>query len=499
MNLHHHQRFPRILFLSITLTTLCSLQFPIPTAAGKDRVPTPPLPVLPLPSFSQLKWQQRELIMFLHFGVNTFTDSEWGTGHESPSIFDPAGLNAGQWVSTAAAAGVSLVILTAKHHDGFCLWPSKYTDHSVASSPWKGGRGDVVRELVGAAEAHGGVDVGLYLSPWDRHDRRYGKNLEYNEYYMAQLQELLTKYGDVREIWFDGAKGSNAPNMSYDFADWFAMVKELQSSINLFSDAGPDVRWVGNEKGFAGTTSWSTINRTALSIGNDSIVDYLNTGDPRGTDWLPAECDVSIRTGWFWHKSQSPKKLSDLLEIYYNSVGRNCLLLLNVPPNTTGLISDSDVRRLRELRTAIDTIFTTNLATECPAKASSVRGGKGGGFGPENVLDKDHLWTYWAPSDRELGRGHYWIEINCGGPVKFNVVRVQEAIGLGQRIKRHEIYVDGEKIANGTTVGYKRLHRLEKGVVGGRRVRVKVLESRGVPLVSSFGLHYDPYWHSTWQ
>ncbi|CAL1405098.1 unnamed protein product [Linum trigynum] len=226
---------------------------------------------------------------------------------------------------------------------------------------------------------------------------------------------------------------------------------------------------------------------------------YLNTGDPRGTDWLPAECDVSIRTGWFWHKSQSPKKLSDLLEIYYNSVGRNCLLLLNVPPNTTGLISDSDVRRLRELRTAIDTIFTTNLATECPAKASSVRGGKGGGFGPENVLDKDHLWTYWAPSDRELGRGHYWIEINCGGPVKFNVVRVQEAIGLGQRIKRHEIYVDGEKIANGTTVGYKRLHRLEKGVVGGRRVRVKVLESRGVPLVSSFGLHYDPYWHSTWQ
>ncbi|KAJ6417765.1 hypothetical protein OIU84_001194 [Salix udensis] len=367
------------LWCLLCIITLLRLSKPV---ISKREVTTPPpLPVLPLPSFSQLKWQERELIMFLHFGVNTFTDSEWGTGHENPAVFNPAGLNANQWVNVAAEAG-----------------------------PWKNGRGDVVQELVKAAGAQGGIDVGLYLSPWDRHDRRYGHDLQYNEYYLAQLQELLHKYGKVREIWFDGAKGSNVPNMSYYFSDWFSMVKELQSSINIFSDAGPDVRWVGNEMGFAGSTCWSTINRTSLSIGNGSIVNYLNAGDPKGTDWLPAECDVSIRKGWFWHKSESPKRLSTLLDIYYKSVGRNCVLLFNVPPNSTGLISENDVQRLREFRAAIDTIFSTNLAENC-------------------------------------------------------------------------------------FLGHKRLHRLEKGAVKGQIVRIKILRSRSVPLISSIGLHYDPFLH----
>ncbi|CAL9008582.1 unnamed protein product [Prunus brigantina] len=478
-------------FLStITFFQLCTFTF-----SRLELVPTPPLPILPLPSYAQLKWQQRELIMFLHFGVNTFTDSEWGTGHENPAIFNPVGLNANQWLSTAADAGISLVILTAKHHDGFCLWPSKYTDHSVEKSPWKNGHGDVVQELVNAAKPLG-VDVGLYLSPWDRHDQRYGHEIAYNQYYLAQLQELLNRYGSVREIWFDGSKGKNAPNMSYYFTDWFSMVKELQSSINIFSDAGPDVRWVGNEKGFAGSTCWSTINRTSLSIGNASIEDYLNNGDPKGTDWLPAECDVSIRQGWFWHKSQKPKRLSQLLEIYYNSVGRNCVLLLNVPPNSTGLISEVDVQRLREFRRAIDTIFSTNLAEKCSVEVSSQRGGKGGGFGPENMLDSDHLWTYWAPRDDDK-EGH-WIEIRdtgTDGGLRFNVIRIQEAIGLGQRIKRHDIYVDGKRVANGTTVGYKRLHRLEEGVIHGKIVKIRIEESKGLPLISSIGLHFDPFWH----
>ncbi|KAL8166575.1 hypothetical protein V2J09_008074 [Rumex salicifolius] len=231
---------------------------------------TEPLPILPLPTFSQLQWQQREIIMFLHFGPNTFTDSEWGSGHESPSVFRPSSLNAAQWASTATAAGISLMILTAKHHDGFCLWPSKYTDHSVANSPWRAGHGDIVGELVSAAGS-AGVDVGIYLSPWDRHDRRYGHEVGYNEFYMAQLRELLTRYGSLKEIWFDGAKGANAPNMSYYFLDWFTMVKELQPSINIFSAAGPDIRWVGDETGTAGSTCWSTINRTSLSIGDASI------------------------------------------------------------------------------------------------------------------------------------------------------------------------------------------------------------------------------------
>ncbi|KAG9159674.1 hypothetical protein Leryth_017408 [Lithospermum erythrorhizon] len=258
----------RIYDFLYSITLVIVLQSIFPT---RGKVTTPPLPILPLPSYSQLKWQQREIIMFLHFGVNTFTDSEWGTGHESPRVFNPTKLDANQWMDAIAQAGVSLAILTAKHHDGFCLWPSKYTDHSVIKSPWQDGKGDVVKEFVDAAKAHGGIDVGLYLSPWDRHDSRYGKNKEYNEYYLAQLQELLNNYGNLREIWFDGAKGTNAPNMTYYFSDWFAMVKELQSSINIFSDAGPNVRWVGNEQGFAGKTCWSTINGTSLSIGEAGI------------------------------------------------------------------------------------------------------------------------------------------------------------------------------------------------------------------------------------
>ncbi|XP_021842270.2 alpha-L-fucosidase 1 [Spinacia oleracea] len=465
----------------------------IPTNSLKNSATPPPLPILPLPSYSQLKWQQREIIMFFHFGVNTFTDSEWGTGKESPSIFNPTRLNPDQWFRVAAEAGISLAILTAKHHDGFCLWPSKYTDHSVAKSPWKDGHGDVVQEFVSAAKRNG-IDAGLYLSPWDRHDKRYGNEKKYNEYYLAQLQELLTRYGGIREIWFDGAKGSNAPNMSYYFWDWFAMVKELQSSINIFSDAGPDVRWVGNEKGFAGNTCWSTVNRTSMSIGNASIVEYLNTGDPKGTDWLPPECDVSIRPGWFWHKSEEPKKLSELLQIYYNSVGRNCVLLLNVPPNSNGLISENDSKRLTEFRNAINTIFTHNLAENCLVKASSQRGGKGSGFGPENVLDPDHLWTYWAPNEDD--KKDKWIEIRLGNQgLRFNVIMIQEAIGLGQRIQRHEIYVDGKRVVSGTTVGYKRLHWLGVEGVYAKRVKIKVVKSRDLPLISSAGLYFDPYLH----
>ncbi|KAH8486394.1 hypothetical protein H0E87_025416 [Populus deltoides] len=280
------------------------------------------------------------------------------------------------------------MILTAKHHDGFCLWPSKYTGHFVESSPWKNGHGDVVQELVNAAKNHGGIDVGLYLSPWDRHDKRYGNDLEYNGYYMAQLQELLNKYGSIREIWFDGAKGLNAPNMSSYFSDWFSMVKELQASINIFSDADPDVRWVGNENGFAGDSYWSTINRTSLSIGNGNIVDYLNTGDPEGTDWLPAEC----------------------------------------------LVSEDDAQRLREFRGAIDIIFSINLADKCLTKASSQIGDKDSDFRAQNVLDSDHLWTYWASKDEEFKDN--WIEIKCIDELRFNVIRIQEAIGLGQRIEQ---------------------------------------------------------------
>ncbi|XP_074587841.1 alpha-L-fucosidase 1-like [Curcuma longa] len=450
---------------------------------------TPPLPVLPIPSASQLQWQRREVIMFFHFGVNTFTDTEWGTGDESPWLFDPDGLNADQWMDAAEAAGASLVILTAKHHDGFCLWPSQYTDHSVAKSPWKDGKGDVVGEFVDAARSRG-IDVGLYLSPWDRHEKTYGRETEYNEFYLAQLHELLTKYGSMSEIWFDGAKGADAAKMNYYFRDWFETVKQLQSSINIFSDAGPDVRWVGDETGGAGDPCWSTVNRTKLRIGDASLISYLKTGDPHGTDWVPAECDVSIRPGWFWHKNETAKSVSQLLEIYYNSVGRNCVLLLNVPPNPTGLVSGDDTQRLKDFRAAIARIFSNDLATGSAATASSERGGPDGGFAAANVLDSDDQ-TFWAAdgSDQE---DEHWIELALPeANTSFNVVRIQEVIALGQRIMEHEVYADEELVAKGTTVGYKRLHRLTTSVTAAR-VKIRITKSRGTPLLSAMGLHYDP-------
>ncbi|XP_011628420.1 alpha-L-fucosidase 1, partial [Amborella trichopoda] len=454
----------------------------------------PPLPLLPLPNSAQLKWQQRELIMFMHFGMNTFTDSEWGTGHESPTTFAPTSLDTSQWARVAKDSGFSLVILTAKHHDGFCLWPSKYTDHSVKFSPWKNGTGDVVHDFVDSARAQG-LDVGLYLSPWDRHEHTYGRDLPYNEFYLGQLQELLRRYGSISEIWFDGAKGADAANMTYFFKDWFSMVKELQGSINIFSDAGPNVRWVGDEAGFAGSTCWSTINQSLVTIGT-SNVGYLNSGDPHGHNWVPPECDVSLRKGWFWHKSQGPKPLNQLLDIYYKSVGRNCVMLLNVPPNSSGLISEPDIQTLAQLKYAIKTIFQQNLAQQANIKASSQRGGKQGGFEPYNVLDDD-IWSYWAPdgSKRPTAEGH-WIELKGGKEgFRFNVVRIQEAVGLGQRVKRYEVYARwGGKswvLANGTTIGYKRLHKLDQ-VVQARWVRVHILEARGLPLIASIGLHHDP-------
>ncbi|KAI4989570.1 hypothetical protein ZWY2020_036887 [Hordeum vulgare] len=296
----------------------------------------PPLPVLPIPTAAQLRWQRREVIMFFHLGMNTFTDSELGTGAEDPALFAPAALNASQWMDAAAAAGASLAILVAKHHDGFCLWPSAYTAHLCTPAP-------------GAAAP---ATLCATVRP----------EVAYNEYYLAQLHEILTGYGSLSEIWFDGHKDKNATNMTYHFQEWFQTVRQLQSSSIIFSDAGPDVRWVGNEDGFVGTTCWSTVNRSMITIGATGIENYLNNGDPWGADWVPPECDVTIRPGWFWHKNETAKTLSQLLNIYYTSVGRNCVLLLNAPPNTTGLVEDADIARLREFRAAVTRIFGTDLA-----------------------------------------------------------------------------------------------------------------------------------------
>ncbi|GLJ25936.1 hypothetical protein SUGI_0497200 [Cryptomeria japonica] len=285
--------------------------------------------------------------------------------------------------------------------------------------------------------------------------------------------------------------------MAFLFSQWCALVHQLQISANILSDEGPDVRWVGNEYGSAGSTFWNTINGSSLKIGDPSTFGYLNIGDPYGTHWIPAQCDVSIRGGWFWHPEDKPKRLRELLNIYYNSVGRSCVLLLNVPPNTTGLISPEDVERLMEFKQAINTIFSVDLAASASASvtASSVRGEA---FAPANVLNND-LWTYWAPEDYRNSKTVNWICLESKEAMEFNVVRIQEAIGLGQRVMKYEVYafgVDGKEnilVSSGTTIGYKKLDRL-KGPVKASKVILIIWESRGgLPLISSFGLHFDPF------
>ncbi|KAK3019025.1 hypothetical protein RJ639_004307 [Escallonia herrerae] len=451
----------------------------------------PPIPILPLPTSQQLSWQVSEMALFLHFGPNTFTDTEWGTGHADPSVFSPTSLSAAQWVTVAKEAGFSRVILTAKHHDGFCLWPSEYTDYSVKSSPWKNGTGDVVGELAEAAR-NAGIQLGLYLSPWDRHEAVYGKTLEYNEYYMGQMTELLTRYGVIKEVWLDGAKGEGEKDMEYFFDDWFSLIHQLQSGAVIFSDAGPDTRWVGDEAGFAATTCWSLFNRSAAKIGGTDPK-YSQGGDPVGHDWVPAECDVSIRPGWFWHASQVPKSGMDLLQLYYKSVGRNCLLLLNVPPNSSGLISDEDIQVLRDFSDLRSSIFSHNLAEDAIVSASSTRGGSDDcRFASQRIL-QEGIYTYWAPNKNQSS----WVlYLEFPEALSFNLLEVQEPIHMGQRIIEFHVDILNEKgewkeVTNGTTVGYRRLLLFPK--VKTHLVRFVIDKSRADPLICYLAIYLDSF------
>lgn len=466
----------------MALATVLLVFLPATPAPGQT---PPPRPLLPIPTARQLQWQYDEMRMFLHFGVNTFTDREWGTGEEDPQIFRPAQLDVGQWAHAAAETGFGAVILTAKHHDGFALWPSRYTRHSVAEAPSP----DVVGALARAADA-AGVKFGLYLSPWDRHEPTYGDEDAYNAFYLGQLRELMTNYGQLAEVWFDGAKGEDAEDMEYDFDAYWSLVRQLQPGAVIFSDEGPDVRWIGNEHGFAGETNWSTIDRTKVSVGQHGIQDYLNTGEAGGPDWVPGECDTSIRPGWFWHEDEAPKPLERLLEIYFKSVGRNCMLLLNVPPDDRGRLSDVDVTRLREFRTALDRIFDMDLAHGASATANDVRGDDST-FAADNVLD-GRIDTYWTLDD---GMEAGMLALQLDGEKTFNVVRLQEPVAFGQRVAAYRVEAlqagEWHVISRGTTIGHKKLDLLERPVTTDR-LRIHIDEALTVPLLAEVGLHVAP-------
>lgn len=459
-------------FLVTCLTTLSTL-----TVAQRD---IPANATIPTPQ--QVRYQQQELIGFLHFGVNTFSDREWGTGAEDPASFNPTALDAKQWVEAAQVAGMKTLIITAKHHDGFCLWPTAQSTHSVKSSPWRDGKGDVVRELSDACKA-AGIRLGIYLSPWDMHEPKYG-TANYNQYYLDQLRDLLTNYGPVAELWMDGAKGENAKNMEYDFPAYRALIKQLQPEAVIFSDIGPGVRWIGNEKGFAGETCWSTINTEGLSIGT-SKTGYLNTGDPLGDEWIPGECDVSIRPGWFYHAKEDSrvKTGKELVDIYYKSVGRNGTLLLNLPPDRRGLVHENDITALREMRAILDETFKTNLAAGASAKTDS----QWKGFKPKRLTDGD-ADSYWAAKD---GKKTATLELNLRHEKTFDRVMLQEPIRLGQRVSvfRVEAEQNGQwnEIGKGTTIGHKRLLRLTTPVTA-KRVRVIIEQANNTVAISEIGL-----------
>lgn len=423
---------------------------------------------LPVPTQRQLAWQQLETTAFLHFTVNTFTDKEWGEGTEDPKIFNPANFDARQIVKALKDAGFKIAIITAKHHDGFCLWPSKYTDHSVKSSFWKNGKGDVVKEISNACREYG-IKFGVYLSPWDRNQPLYGTDA-YNNYYKNQLRELLTNYGEVSEVWFDGAKGKNAKDMQYDFAGFWKLVRQLQPKAVMFSDAGPDVRWVGNESGSAGQTCWSTITTDTLAPGKADPA-YLNTGDPDGKSWVPAETDVSIRPGWFYHAAEDDKVKTgkQLVDLYYNSVGRNSLLLLNVPPNRQGLLSASDVNSLKEFRTILNETFKNNLA---------------GGKANTSLTDKK-LGTFVTLKENEP------LVIDFKKPVTFDRASLQENIATGQRNEEASLeYRDGnewKKVNQITTIGYKRLIRFPE--ITASKVRFTVVKAKEPVQLAEIGFY----------
>lgn len=443
----------------------------------------PPKPVLPVPTAWQLAWQKLEYYAFAHFGMNTFTDHEWGEGRAPATEFFPTDFNAEQWAKVVKDAGMKGIIITAKHHDGFCLWNSKTTEYSVKNSKWRNGKGDILKDLSEACKKYG-LKFGVYISPWDRNHPLYGTP-KYNAVYKEQWRELLTNYGEVFEAWLDGANDGKK-RMVYDFNGFWNTIRGIQPNAIMFSDAGPDIRWVGNERGIAGETNWSNRDNEGTFPGF-ADEPALNVGEENGTSWIPAECDVSIRPGWFYHKEEDAKvkTVSQLMEIYYGSVGRNCNLLLNIGVDRRGLVNENDIARLNEFRQARENAFKTNLAVG-KITASNVRG-KDKNFSAEKLLDNS-FDTYWATDDDVKSAE---LTLNLGKETELNTVLLQENIALGQRVKSFwvQIWKNGnfETVSKNTTIGYKRIVRFPK--VRTNKIKIVIEDSKASPTISTLEIY----------
>lgn len=463
-------------------------------SAACQKAVTPPEAVGPVPTDRQLAWHQMEQYAFVHFTTNTFTDKEWGFGDESASVFNPTQMDVTQWTKTFKAAGLTGLVLTCKHHDGFCLWPSEYTEHSVKNSPYKDGKGNVVAEVEKACRVDS-LQFGVYLSPWDRNRADYGSP-SYVEYYRNQLKELFAAHSPVFEMWFDGANGGDGfygganekrkidGRTYYDWPGTLGMIREMEPQVIFFSDAGPDIRWCGNESGYVNETNWNTITPDTLYAGKGGINDLLNTGEEMGTHWIPAEVDVSIRPGWFYHASEDSlvKTPEQLFDIYLSSVGRGSNLILNIPPDRRGLINEIDVASLLGWKKLIDERLSNNFAHQKASKASSVRGDSPlyeAAMAVDNNKD-----TYWATNDGETTGN---LEIDLGQNQLISYIMIQEFIPLGQRIKNFSVEIDRDgtwqEVAKGTTIGYKRIVRIDPQE--GQKVRLVISDSKACPLISN--------------
>lgn len=454
----------------------------------------PPQAFGPTPTDAQMAWHEMETNAFIHFTINTFTDLEWGMGSENPELFNPTDLNADQWVTTLQEAGFKGIILTCKHHDGFCLWPTQYTNHAIQNSPYKGGKGDLVKEVSEACKRHG-VKFGIYLSPWDRNRADYGQP-EYVTYYRNQLKELFNNYGPVFEMWFDGANGGDGyygganetrkidRKTYYDWPTTLELVRSMEPNVIFFSDAGPGVRWVGNERGEAGETNWNTITPDTLYAGKAGVENLLQTGAPGGTAWIPAEVDVSIRPGWFYHAKEDSlvRTPENLFQLYLQSVGRGSTLLLNVPPDRRGLIHENDVAALKGYRAILDSVFAHNLAEGATATASVYRGNDPD-YDGSKVTDGNQD-TYWATDDN-VTTGSVEIDLGKAQPVHY--IMLQEYIKLGQRVSEFtvDVWQDGawQEAAAGTTIGHKRILPLDN--ITTSKIRVNIAGALACPLIAN--------------